>query len=67
MIHLTAYQKTLVRFAACGTDTISFKRNNPRRFIIIIIGILVVTWRLGMVVVFIVSCFYSFRGGFGLR
>lgn len=35
MIHLTAYQKNLIRFAACGTDTISLKRKNPRRFIII--------------------------------
>lgn len=44
MIHLTAYRKFLVRFTACGTDSISLERKNPRRFIIIIIGILVVTW-----------------------
>lgn len=58
MIHLTAYQKNLVHFAACGTDSISpyekpssfhHHRWYPRR-------------HLGMVVVFIVSCFYSFRG-----
>lgn len=42
MIHLTAYQKNLVRFTACGTDSISLNEKNPRRFIIII-GILVVT------------------------
>lgn len=42
MIHLTAYQKNLIRFTACGTDPISLRRKNPRRFIII--GILVVTW-----------------------
>lgn len=59
MIHLTAYQKNLVRFAACVELTISREKKSssfhhhhrwyPRR-------------HLGMVVVFIVSCFYSFRG-----
>lgn len=45
MIHLTAYQKNLIRFTACGTNSISLNEKNPRRFIIIIIiGILVVTW-----------------------